>query len=176
MHSIAVRADQPLLPSFLSRANKAQHEYIFHAARANELPRVYFHPRPGPNLFDVQPGSGVAISLCQHKEIARYARISAATYLLTAALLGITQYAVLEQNPILVPEDFRHDAPTRCLFGWSEAKQDHSLRFDEPFICPGCVQFYHCMGADRPLSALYELLRPSVWREDYVEDERVLLR
>lgn len=113
-----------------------------------------------PGLFTVNPFSGVRISTDQAEGIAYFANISVTQFLRICAALGLTQWRALDRNPVLVVEDFAHVEPGECLFARRARRSEYALAFDLPCVCTGCFEFYHCLGADREIGAVAELLRP----------------
>ena len=71
---------------------------------------------------------------------------------------GLTQWRTL-MNETLVVEDFAHTDPRECLFVQRPCKSDYALALERPSICPGCFEFYHCLGADAEIVALAEMLK-----------------
>ena len=89
---------------------------------------------------------------------ARYAGISQSAYLILCGLLGISQWSVLNLNPLLRPEDLMHPQASNCLFVRPDGIQNFALLLEEPRVCRGCVDFYHCLGADSEVIALLDIL------------------
>ncbi len=109
-------------------------------------------------LFLVNPFSGVTISADQAEGIAHFAGISVLQYLRVCAALGLVQWRALEQNDMLVREDLLHSVPNDCLFVPRARKPDYALALEQPSICIGCFEFYHCLGAEREIVFLTRLL------------------
>jgi hypothetical protein len=109
-------------------------------------------------LFLVNPFSGVTVSTDQAEGIALFAGISPVQYLRACAALGLVQWRALEQNDMLVAEDFAHSEPSNCLFVPRARKCDYALAFEWPCICHGCFEFYHCLGAEREIVSAAQLL------------------
>ncbi len=101
---------------------------------------------------------GVTLSMWQSEGISRYAGISQNTYLVLCGLLGISQWSVLNSNPLMRPEDLMHPQASRCLFVRPDGIQNFALFLEEPRVCQGCVDFYHCLGADSEVTALLDAL------------------
>lgn len=110
-------------------------------------------------LFMVNPFSGVTISTDQAEGIAHFAGISVLQYLRVCAALGLVQWRALEQNDLLVAEDFIHSMPSDCLFVARARKPDYAFAFERPCICHGCFEFYHCLGADREIVFVTQVLQ-----------------
>ncbi|NUM55596.1 MAG: hypothetical protein HUU46_18275 [Candidatus Hydrogenedentes bacterium] len=110
-------------------------------------------------LFSVSPFSGVTVSTDQAEGISLFAGISPVKFLCVCAALGLTQWRALDLNAMLVAEDLAHVEPGECLFAPRSHRSDYALAFEDPFLCAGCFDFYHCLGADREIVAAAELLR-----------------
>ena len=108
--------------------------------------------------YRVSAERGVTLSLWQSTGICRYAGISRSTYLTLCGLLGISQWSALDSNPLLRPEDLLHPPKANCLFATPGDIESFALLLEDPWICPGCVDFYHCLGADREVVALLDAL------------------
>ena len=108
--------------------------------------------------YDVDIERGVTVSTWNIEGICRYARIEPCTYLLLCSLLGISQWHVLKTNPLLRLEDLRHPPAAHCLYAKSQCIKDYILILEDPTVCRGCVEFYHCLGADLEVIALNETL------------------
>lgn len=106
----------------------------------------------------MNPFSGVTISTDQAEGIALFASITPVQYLRVCAALGLVQWRALEQNDILFAEDLTHSVPSDCLFVQRTRKCDYALAFEQPCICYGCFEFYHCLGAEREIVAVAQLL------------------
>lgn len=121
-------------------------------------PPLMIVPRAIDGLSLVNPFSGVTISTDQADGIALFASITPVQYLRVCAALGLVQWRALEQNDMLVVEDFAHSVPSDCLFVPRARKCDYALAFEQPRICHGCFEFYHCLGAEREVVFLTQLL------------------
>lgn len=110
-------------------------------------------------LFLVNPFSGVSVSTDQAEGIAHFAGVSVPQYLRVCAALGLVQWRALEQNDLLVADDFLHAAPSGCLFVPRVRKPDYALAFEQPCICHGCFEFYRCLGAEREIVVVTQLLQ-----------------
>lgn len=111
-----------------------------------------------PAPYIVSREEGVAVSLWQSKGICQYARIQESSYTALCSLLGITQWRVLQSNPLLQPHDFLHPPSSQCLFATPDDFQDFALALENPRVCGGCRDFYHCLGADTELIAVIDTL------------------
>jgi len=126
---------------------------------AGESPPLSIVDTAMHGLFEVGPFSGVTISTDQAAGISLFAGISPAQYLRLCGALGLTQWRTLELNETLVAEDFAHTDPRECLFVQRPHKSDYALALEQPSICSGCFEFYHCLGADAEIVALAEMLK-----------------
>jgi len=99
------------------------------------------------------------VSTDQAKGIALFAGIAIENYVRVCAVLGLTQWRALELNPMLVVEDFVHTEPGDCLFVRRAYKPDYAIALERPVICPGCIEFYRCLGAEREIGAALDLFR-----------------
>lgn len=110
-------------------------------------------------LFVLSPFGGLTVSTDQADGIAHFAGIAPHRYLQVCAALGLTQWRTLDLNPMLVAEDLVHTEPGDCLFARRAFKSDYALAFERPSVCFGCIEFYHCLGADREVATAVELVR-----------------
>ncbi len=115
---------------------------------------IYLYDGLFSNPFTVGP-RGVYVTTWQSDGISRYLGISKVEYLLLQTVLGLMQWRVLALNPLIHMNDFVHLEDCHCLFAPRENFADYALLADDPCICGGCRDFYHCLGADSEfLSAL----------------------
>lgn len=136
-----------------------------HPASPESTVSLYITDRPSHALFLVVKDRGVVVSTWRSVGICHYAHVDPDCYLITCALLGLIQWRALALNPLLRIDDFMHETPSTCLFTPVEVKQEAALLLDDPIICPGCRDFYHCLGVDSELFALYRTL-------EYIESKR----
>lgn len=129
-----------------------------HDCEGSDLPRLHLTGERLPEPFRVWPDRGVVVSMWDSEAICAYTGIQLDRYLLITSLLALSQWRVLRRNPLLRIEDLRHPAGIRCIFAEPASVQDFALLLDPPVICPGCADFYHCLGADSELIALREVL------------------
>lgn len=127
-------------------------------AQMVQLPRLHLTPERLPEPFRVSPDRGVVVSTWDSDGVCAYTGIRVDRYVLISSLLALSQWRVLQRNPLLRIEDLIHPAGVRCVFGEQKSVQDFALLLDPPVICPGCVDFYHCLGADTELIALREVI------------------
>ncbi len=106
----------------------------------------------------VSAKQGVAVSTWDIEGVCRYTGIDQNTYLLLCSLVGIGHWRVLDQNPLLRIEDLRHPAGVHCVYTEARQVHDFALLLDNPAICRGCADFYHCLGAEGELLALREVI------------------
>ncbi len=108
--------------------------------------------------YKVCPRRGITLSMWLSEGISRYAGISQNAYIVLCGLLGMSQWSVLNSNPLLRPYDFIHPPASDCLFVRPRGIEDFALLLEDPQICGGCVDFYHCLGADAEIIALLDAL------------------
>ena len=120
--------------------------------------RLDITPQCMPAPYKVCPLRGVTLSTWQSEGISRYAGISQNAYMVLCGLLGISQWSVLNTNPLLRPYDFGHPPDSNCLFVQPHGIENFALLLEDPQICRGCVDFYHCLGADAEIVALLDAL------------------
>ena len=111
-----------------------------------------------PAPFTVSQDEGVTVSMWQSKGICHYARIAESSYAALCSLLGLSQWHVLNANPLLKLEDLIHPPSQHCLFVKPDPFHDYALILEDPFVCRGCMDFYHCLGADTELLAVIDTL------------------
>ncbi len=126
-----------------------------------EAVRLLLTDRRLPEPFRVYPDRGVVVSMWDSERVCKYTGISLEKYLLVASLLGLMQWRVLKRNPLLRLDDLHHPQNVRCVFANPQNVQEFALLLDPPVICPGCVDFYHCLGADSELIALRQAIAES---------------
>ena len=114
---------------------------------------------PLPALFSLDLDQGVTVSTFRSVGISQYLGLEVDTYLLTCSLLGLMQWRVLALNPLLRPEDFLQHESDFCLYSNRSSVQDYIPLLEEPAVCQGCRDFYHCLGADGELHVLDAMLR-----------------
>lgn len=129
-------------------------------ARSSDPPpvRLHFTANRLPEPIVVDTKWGVGISLWDIDGVCRYAGIDQSDYLLICALVGVSHWRVLQSNPILKPEDLRHPDGVHCVYTDARQASDFALLLESPTVCQGCVDFYHCLGADAELIAMREVL------------------
>lgn len=112
-----------------------------------------------PSPYTVHAEHGVTVSTWQSDGICRYAGISQDQYIVLSSLLGILQWRTLESNPLLIMEDLIHPASSNCLFMMPGKIHEFVLLLEDPRVCGGCIDFYHCLGVDRELVAVMDTLK-----------------
>lgn len=120
--------------------------------------RVLLTDRRLPEPFRVYPEHGVIVSTWDSERVCKYTGIPLDQYLLITSLLALSKWRVLKQNCLLRPDDLRHPQGVRCVFADPGSVQEFALLLDPPAICPGCVDFYHCLGADSELIVLRQVI------------------
>jgi hypothetical protein len=108
-------------------------------------------------LFVTRP-DGVKVSVDQSEGISLYAGIPRPLYLLIAVLLGLVYWRILEINPLLIWEDLFVREDPECLCAARGTVQEYALAFERPWICPACLEFLRCTGAEPETHALQEVL------------------
>jgi len=121
-------------------------------------PRLLLTERRLPEPFRVYPDRGVVVSTWDSAGVCQYTGIAIDNYLLIAGLLALSQWRVLWRNRLLQLDDLHHPKDVRCVFAGPHSVQEFALLLDPPVICPGCVDFYHCLGADSELIALRNVI------------------
>lgn len=114
---------------------------------------------PLPALFSLDLDQGVRVSTFRSVGISQYLGLEVDTYLLTCSLLGLMQWRVLALNPLLRPEDFLQHESDFCLYSNRSSVQEYIPLLEEPAVCQGCHDFYHCLGADGELRVLDAMLK-----------------
>lgn len=104
--------------------------------------------------FRVEPPSDVVVSTWQQEGICLYAGVDPEVYVLTCGLLGLVQWRALYLNELLREEDLVHSGDHACLYSVRDSMEEYALLFDEPRVCPGCIAFYRCLGAEAEVEAL----------------------
>jgi hypothetical protein len=127
-------------------------------ANPGPAPRLLLTARRLPEPFRVYPDRGVVVSTWDSAGVCRYTGLTIDNYLLIAGLLALSQWRVLWRNRLLQLDDLHHPKGVRCVFAGPHSVQEFALLLDPPAICPGCVNFYHCLGADSELIALRNVL------------------
>jgi len=125
--------------------------------RGNEA-RLLLTERCLPEPFRVYPDRGVVVSTWESAGVCRYTGLAVDNYLLIASLLALSQWRVLWRNRLLQLDDLHHPKGVRCVFAGPHSVQEFALLLDPPEICRGCVDFYHCLGADSELIALRNVI------------------
>lgn len=107
--------------------------------------------------FSVRRETGVAVNTHSSANLSRYLGISEEDYVMMGALLGLTQWRVLERNSLLNPEDWLQEDHAPCLFTPRMTVYDYALMLERAPICAGCREFYRCLGAETELCLIREL-------------------
>lgn len=114
------------------------------------------HRLPEPII--VEPERGVEVSTWDVDGVCAYAGIDRSAYLLICSLVGMAHWRVLKQNPLLRIEDLRHPAGVHCVYTEARHVSDFATLLENPVVCTGCKNFYHCLGAEAELFALFDVL------------------
>ncbi len=108
--------------------------------------------------FVLTSRSRANISIMDSSGIAFFAGISRVDYLRLCCVLAATQLRAVALNPILEPEDLPCWRKSNCLFSWQNSICEYAHVFEKRHFCPGCIDFYHALGADSELLNLQGLL------------------
>ncbi len=149
------------LRRFCRFADQAQSRFRFQLGKTGGI-SLLFVADESHELFSVMR-DGITVSSGQSAGISRYAGIEHERFLLICTLLGLTAWRTLSLNPDLILEDLQHPESNACLFAPRAHRQDYALlfdRFDQPAICPGCIDFYRCLGVELEIDALLTVLKP----------------
>ncbi len=160
---VSIDGQLRIVPSLIEKAAQAQCRVKFVANSPEDstdqsAPRIRITEEALPAPFLVDLEHGIRVTERSSEAISRYLGVDEGTYLALCALLGLTQWRALKRNDDLQPEDFLHRTEYRCLFAHHEPGT-HALLFENPAVCPGCVDFYRALGADTELLALLETVR-----------------
>jgi len=117
-------------------------------------------------LVCVDRSRGIRVSTYQREGICTYTGLDNGTFLLLCSILGTTQWRTLSLNPLLVAEDFNHGPACRCLFSHQACKEDFALVLENPEVCPSCLAFYRCLGAEREVDTLTSFLK--IFRTEFL--------
>ncbi len=109
-------------------------------------------------LFSVRRQEGVEVSVDQSEGISLYAGIPRPLYLLICVVLGLVYQRVLQMNPLLIWEDLLVRENPECLCAARATVQEYALAFERPWVCPACLEFFRCTGAEPETAALQEVL------------------
>lgn len=97
------------------------------------------------------------VTTWQSSGICFFADLSKVDYYAMCCALAQTQLKTLSMNPLIEPEDL-HCQSERCLFGDPGSIEQYAFVFEERRVCQGCMDFYHCLGADTEILLTRELL------------------
>jgi hypothetical protein len=148
---------EPEVQELPSVGAEAQTRYDFSLTRSWKALTLHIQSQQEEGLFSLRKW-GVVVSAWQSEGIARYIGIDRASYFLLCGALGLLQYRALALNPLLRPDDFLHTSQDGCLFAPCYPKQEYALLMENPHICPGCVQFFDCLGCEPEVGALFDVL------------------
>ncbi|MFP4502321.1 MAG: hypothetical protein ACLFTT_15065 [Candidatus Hydrogenedentota bacterium] len=154
MMDVAVRGRPSEVRALAAHGNALQEAFHFHAVSREDAAVLHLEPGDRGRLWSVSRGGGVVLSTWQSREIAAYAGMTQAGYLLVGALLGLVQWRALWENPVLRGEDFIHEEPPRCLYVPRLLIEDYAVAFEHPWVCPSCWQFYSFLIPRAEVAAL----------------------
>jgi hypothetical protein len=154
---VHVLGHDPEVQKIPELAARAQTRYDFSLTRSWKALTLQVTGEREDRLFSLRD-SGVVVSAWQSDGIANYARIDRTAYFLLCGALGLLQYRALALNPLLRPDDFLHTCKDGCLFTTRSSKQEYALLMENPHICPGCIQFFDCLGCEPEVGALLDVL------------------
>ncbi len=153
MVDVAVCGQPNEVRALAAHGNALQKAFRFHAVSPEEAAVLHLERGDRGRLWSVSRG-GVVLSTWQSREIAAYAGLPQAGYLLVGALLGLVQWRALSENPVLRGEDFIHEEPPRCLYVPRLLIEDYAVAFEQPWVCPSCWQFYSFLTPRAEVAAL----------------------
>ena len=104
--------------------------------------------------YQVLTPEHIILSTAESDSICSYLGISLETYMKLCVALALVQRQALVLNPLLKAEDLIHAADENCLFNRRLGIQTYVNHLEHLLICPGCHNFYHCLGCDREMSSL----------------------
>lgn len=116
---------------------------------------LYLAPNPFA-LFSVSREDGVRLSTDDCGPISRYLGVTEDDYLLMGALLGLSQWRVLDFNPLIRPEDGMQCSDNTCLYAPRNSVRDYALVLEQAHVCSSCRQFYRCLGVETELCLIQE--------------------
>lgn len=119
--------------------------------------RLDYTERPMARPYAVCPDR-VVVTSWQSEGIAKYAGIDPHDYLMFFALLGLIEFRALQVNPDLKPHDLADLRTQYCVFTHRELFEEYALVFDDPYLCSSCAQFYCCIGCEREIFVLKNVL------------------
>lgn len=163
MFDVLVSGPEDDVRSVVLAGNEVQQRFLFHMRCAEPAVLMQLSRAPSSDLVTASRSLGVRVCLDQSEGIARYAGIARPLYLVTAGLLGLLYWRALEQNPLLIWEDFKvKEDAAGCLCARRDLICEYAIAFETPTICSGCLQFFRCLGAEAEVLILQSVLR-QIW-------------
>jgi len=160
MPKVGLKGSSKDVTLIVELGNQIQQYYRFVEGPVQEGVIVELSNWPSNTLFTVSRTTGISICTDQSTEIARYARIPRSLYLLTAIMLGLLHWRVLQLNTLLIWEDFLiREEQAGCLCARRSSLQEYALAFENPQICNTCLEFFRCLGAERETFILLHILQ-----------------
>ena len=148
MIDVSVQGEAIQAIALRRRSHGLQARFRFVDAPSDGVVPLRFTARAMRRPFRADRGIGVTVTTAHSDGIAHYLGMHPETYLLMCGLLGLTQWRALELNPLLCADDLGHRAPAACVFATHAEPEQYVLAFEHRHICPGCVDFFHWLGAD----------------------------
>ncbi|MCX5770027.1 MAG: hypothetical protein NTZ09_07120 [Candidatus Hydrogenedentes bacterium] len=146
--------------------NKIQGRFRFSGEPKPGAARVQLLRAVRGGLLSVTRAGGVLVSLDQSEGISLYAGIPRSLYMLICVVLGLVYWRVLELNPLLIWEDLFVREDPECLCAARGTVQEYALAFERPWICPACLEFLRCTGAEPETAALQDVLAHATSAQD----------
>lgn len=109
-------------------------------------------------MYSVDRYEGVMVNTWQMNGVCQYTGLSPEAYLLVGIMLGLTQWRVLKLNPLIQSYDLGHSWPDTCLFSRPSLPQEVALMLENPTVCPGCRDFYRCLGAEEEILTVQRVM------------------
>lgn len=97
--------------------------------------------------FVLQSRRRARITTWQSSGVCFFSRLTRSDYYTLCCLLSLTQLKALTMNTLLDPDDLVCESES-CSFARRESLQEYALLFEGRSVCAGCLDFYHCLGAD----------------------------
>lgn len=143
---------------FIDVANGHQSRFEFGLSLECPAANLFITETPMDTLYVLDTSRGVTVSAEQCDLVARCVGLSSNEFLLLCSLPGLIQLRCLEVNPLLIPEDLRHRAPSTCLFALKQSKTQFLLNSEVPTLCTSCRAFYRCTGLELETGELIQFL------------------
>lgn len=104
--------------------------------------------------FRVYSADQIALSTHLLEGHARYTGIGMCAQTFLFLHLAMMQRKALASNHLLKPEDLLHPERTTCLMRRPGDFGQYAFQLDDLEICPGCRDFYLCVGCENELLGL----------------------